>query len=362
MYKCDKCDYTFTRQSSLYYHLENDSCKKSKYECTYCHKGFTQKNSMYRHMKHSCRVKKEQDSKNDVLQKTVEVLIKENEDLKKRMIKENEDLKKRMTKMEKKSKAITTSGTMIDNHGVVNINNGNVDNRVVNNVTHNYIAAFGKEDMSQIDRDDIIKALKKGFKSTRHLTEVVHFNPKYPQFSNIKRTNFNMKNKIEYHDGVDWQITQNPHMIDDIYERKRDYIEENIEEFNNDLTKADIVRLHRWMGTADDDRKIQTIKDEIRELLYNKREVAKANEIALHVANTVNCESLLDSDVLIVPEISELSETLEISDGESSSSDKTELKTPRVTKEDKPSNVRKKIAPRNGRYRKVCKTRKFETC
>lgn len=143
--------------------------------------------------------------------------------------------------------------------------------------------AYGKEDMSQIDREDIIKALKTGFNSTKQLTEVIHFNPKYPHYSNIKRSNYNMKNKVMFHDGENWVTTSDPHMIDDLYNRKRDFIEENIDLYQDGLNKYDMVRLHRWLNVDDDDHRITRIKTGLREMLFNKKGIAERNEENLSV-------------------------------------------------------------------------------
>merc|ERR1711916_378127 len=67
-------------------------------------------------------------------------------------------------------------------------------------------------------------------------------------------------------------------MIDDLYNRKRDFIEENMEEYYDGLTPGDLARLHRWLNVEDDDRRITNIKDELRELLFNKKDISEQNE------------------------------------------------------------------------------------
>lgn len=183
--------------------------------------------------------------------------------------------------------------------------------------------------MEHISREDIIQALKTGFNSTKRLTEVVHFNSKYPTYSNIKRSNFNMKNKLMYHNGNDWVTTSDPHMIDDLYNRKRDFIEENIEHYQDGLTKGDMTRLDRWLNVEDDDRRIARIKDELRELLFNKKEISEMNEkqLGVEIIEDIDADTDLDTDL------------------------DEEIDTHKHLKVN--VNIKKKTAPRNGRHRKA---------
>jgi hypothetical protein len=257
-FECDNCEYIFGDLKGYNYHVDNKVCFGKKFFCEQCGKGFTKKNSMYRHSKKTC---KERDTSSG------------DSDIRKRLVKlerENDNLKKKVIKLEKSDRNmnVTTNNGMINN-GM--INNGTINNNIT-------IVAYGKEDMSYIDRDDIIRALKTGFNSTKHLTEVVHFNPKYPNYSNIKRNNYNMKNKIMYHDGRNWVTTSDPHMIDDLYNRKRDFIEENIEHYQDALTQGDMTRLQRWLDVNDDDQRITRIKTDLRDMLFNKKHVAEMNE------------------------------------------------------------------------------------
>jgi hypothetical protein len=322
--ECEKCGFIFKRNIGYQYHVTNNVCDDKSFFCEHCGKGFTTSNSMYRHTKHTCKDKKEETA-----------LV--SSDMKDFM-KDYQNLKNKVTKMEKVIKHGTTT---IFKDSTVNINNGTInDNRtlnVTNNTTNNQITivAYGQEDMTRIDRDDIIKALKTGFKSTKHLTEVVHFNPKYPEYANIKRTNFNMKNKYEYHDGKNWTITINPHMIDDLYERKRDYIEESIDDYYDDLTKGDIARLQRWLDTNDDDRRIQTVKNEIRELLYNKKDVETNEE----------SKEICDDGDETEGEAGDETEDIDSSD--------SFILINTQEKDDSKKPMKKRVAPRNGRKRKT---------
>jgi hypothetical protein len=281
---------------------------------------------MYRHMREFCKEKDKQTEDQEIKEQM------------KQLIQENKDLKQRMTKMEKSVKTSSKSSAETNiNNGTININNDN--RQVTNNIT---IVAYGKEDMSHIDREDIIKALKTGFNSTKHLTEVVHFNPKYPKYSNIKRSNFNMKNKLMYHNGNDWITTTNPHMIDDLYNRKRDFIEENMDEYYDSLTKGDMTRLQRWLNVEDHDQRISNIKDELRELLFNKKEVSEQNE---QTTTDIETDFTNSSSTTTIEELEELDDK--------SCDTYILIKASNVHTIKKKNNKKKiKSAPRNGKYKK----------
>lgn len=322
-YQCNACKRTFSRRENLDYHTENEACKTRCFQCEHCKKGFTSKNNMYRHMKHSCTEKNDQD-KFEILNDKFEKLAKEHN----KLAEENKFMKNKFVKLEKKP----TTNTKNINNGTINNN----DNRqVTNNIT---IVAYGKEDMSQIDREDIIRALKTGFNSTKQLTEAGHFNPKYPNYSNIKRSNFNMKNKVMYHNGNDWITTTNPHMIDDLYNQKRDFIEDYIDDNTDGLTQADMTRLQRWLNVEDNDRKITKIKDELRELLFNKKEVSETNEQKVGEARTDNKSDNKSIDMNIIEDIDD-----------DNSCDTIIL----IKAKHNPNPTKRCIAPKNGRLRKA---------
>ena len=351
-YQCDECSRTFARKRNLEYHITHGACKDANHPCKYCDKSFTTATSMYRHMKYYCLDKPDDVDETDDISDIDETDEKaELLERIKQLEKSNNELKEKCKKMENDSKSI-------------NINAGTINN-VTNNVT--MFVAYGHEDMNMIDSDDIISVLKTGFNSTKKLTEAIHFNPKYPQFSNIKRNNFNMKNKIMYHNGAKWITTSDPNMIDDLYNKKREFIEENFDDYRDKLTKYDIARLKRWLSVKDDDYRITRIKDELRELLFNNKNISEMNEkmlkeqslkVITDMNHDNNPERDLDNPEQDLDNLEQdldnleqelFEDILDVSDNLSNQNgdDPVLIDASNATK-----NV-KKIAPRNGRYRKT---------
>ncbi len=187
-YKCNKCNKVWIHKGSYNRHINRknpcldipnstnqkptstnqkqtktnqqlfNTCKMGiSNECEYCSKQFTHKNSLYRHIKHRCSVKIEQEIEEE---KSKQKIIIFEDSIK--------ELKEEVKILKKKSKSKKVINNIVNNIG-----------NTTNNIA---ITAFGEEDMDTLDDKDIIKALMRGFFSTAHLINEVHFNPKHPQF------------------------------------------------------------------------------------------------------------------------------------------------------------------------------------
>ena len=243
---CDSCEKQFKSRQNLSYHVEHGACKVLGYHCKYCNKGFTASPNMYVHMKDNCKVKKQDDIEKAQI---YERLLKLEE--------ENDELKKKVVTLEKNSQIPSkiTNNTQ-------NINNGIV--------AHINLIGYGKEDLSKINKKEIIKAIQSGFDSTIRLTETLHFNPKHPEYHNVYITNVKDKYAMMF-DGKDWNLTMKDELINKIYDDKKNYIEENLDDFIDSLSVSRKKALERWIATDDDDDRIIKIKNDIKLLLYNKR-------------------------------------------------------------------------------------------
>jgi len=300
-FSCEKCNRNFTTKQSLIYHCDNNACKITTYACKYCDKSYTTATSMYRHMRTSCDVKKAEETKRDEIYERLLKLEEENKKFaleNKKYALEIKELKTNTSRMEK---AIKNSN--ISNNNCVQVTNGNIN---INNGTINHftLIAHGHEDISKIDRTDLLKVFGSGFNSPLQLTETMHFNPKYPEFHNIYISS--MKNKYAMmYDGTEWTLVMKDDLIDKLYDNKRDYIEENLDEFLDSLTNSQQKALHRWMNAGDSHPYIQKIKNDIKLLMYNKRKMALDNRYqsidsdgCFEVSNINNYESMKEGYIL----------------------------------------------------------------
>ena len=258
-FECNICLKNFNRKAHLTYHVTNNICttaQNNANKCKLCKKGFTTATNMYRHMRSACNVKKDEDHKRDKIYERLLELEKKSE----KFEKENEKLKKEVVTLKK----TITNNSNITTNNIQNINNGIV-------TTINLIG-YGHEDLSKIDKNEIFKAINSGYKSAINLTETLHFNPKHPEYHNIYITNVKDKYAMIF-DGKEWNLTTKVELIETIYDDKKSYIEDNMDEFVMSLSKSKIDALKRWLDTDDSDIKISKIKDNIKLLLYNKRNI-----------------------------------------------------------------------------------------
>jgi len=266
---CSDCNKEFARKENLKYHIEKEVCKKEEidkgYKCKYCQNQFTTKNSMYRHMKHSCEARKIELERKEIYDRLVQLEL------------ENKNLKNNNKRKVRQTAQTVNNANNGTNNGTINanmINNGTINN--INNVkytTNIVLVGFGKEDYTKIAKKDLLKSFKSGFNSAVELLEIVHFNPKYPEFHNVYIPN--MKNKYAMcYDGSLWELAMKKNVVEQIYDDNKSYIDENKDEYGNLLSNPQKKSLQRWIDLDDTDgkhAKIKSIKENITLMLYNKK-------------------------------------------------------------------------------------------
>ena len=275
-FECDNCHQMFKRKENLEYHVKKSVCMQQKeeiFECKFCQKRFTTSTSMYRHMNHTCKIKKQDDiEKSQIYERLLRL-----EENNRNIVKENKQLKKEVDSLRKN----------VVNVSKITNNTQNINNGIV---AHINLIGYGKEDLSKIDKKEILKAMQSGFDSTIRLTETLHFNPKHPEYHNIYITNVKDKYAMMF-DGKDWNLTMKDELINKIYDDKKNYIEENLDDFIDSLSISRKKALDRWLTTEEDDDRINKVKNEIKLLLYNKRGLV----IEKHEENAMGSKKIVKS-------------------------------------------------------------------
>jgi len=293
---CDLCDKLFTRKESLDFHIENKVCADKMFQCSGCSNKFTSKAGLQRHKREFCRKNRdivdEKDNnkggnKNNIdvtvqlkkieqkiekkLEKKMEKIIKENAKNEKRLKEEIEARKL----LEEEIKKLTARGNNIvannenGNNNIVN-NNGTINN---NNVTNQYmLVEYGKEDITKISREEMLEAYRNGIDAALKLTQIIHFNPKYPENHNIYISNIKSIYASVYK-GDAWELMLKEDLIDKIFERKKDILENSFDDHKDSLVKSRLRAYNNWIDLDDDDETIKKIKKNINLLLYNKKNI-----------------------------------------------------------------------------------------
>lgn len=310
LYTCTGCGNNFKRKGNFLKHIEkNISCKNlvnltnmtntaninldtitcgsnnqeindNKIMCNYCSKIFTRKDSLCRHLKSRCKIKKQDDKQKEDIYQQLLAELGELKQLKKDYInlkKDNKNLRKDIAKL--KSQSSSGNNTTNNNSNNSSITNNQINNGVINNIN---IVAHGREDLSKIDRDTILKALKKGYHCVLEATELIHFNDKYPEYKNIYINNISQPYCMVYN-GQKWILKDRNEAINDLYSSKYYFVEENFEEFYGQLVGRQKEALKEFIDINDkeiNDKKmteaeintIRQIKYELKLLLYNKKD------------------------------------------------------------------------------------------
>ena len=306
---CDKCNKSFKRNSNLQYHILNNICtiaanKDKNYMCKFCKSYFSCQPSLSRHVNHFCKVKKNNDNQkniifNNLIKLEQEKLHKDDDNDKQnnfnnrltileeknnKLEGENKELKKELDELKKSiktdNKSIKTKKKSIITNN--NINNGTINN-TINNNNNIILVSYGNEDMAKIDKKEILKALGNGFFSSVKLTKTVHFNPKYPEYHNVFISNIKNRYAMMYSDGI-WELITKEKLINQIYEDKKAFIEENFEEFVDSLVPSRKKALQKWLEMDEEEKTIKDIKEQLKLLLYNYR---KLIENSAKIENTI---------------------------------------------------------------------------
>jgi hypothetical protein len=226
-------------------HYESPKINTQKeYMCTYCNKVFPTNSNMCRHIKSYCKVKKQDDTNKETI---YQQLLNEHLNIKNELI-------------EIKNKLSTNKTT---NKTTNNINNG-----TINNIQ---IVAHGKEDLSKIKEDVILQLVKRGWRSVPMFAKYLHCNDKFPEQKNIYINDINRKYCMVY-DGQEWLLKDKTETIDELYQTKYDFLEENFNTYYDQLEDYQQQSFKKFIKLHEEDAPfVRKIKEELKTLLYNKR-------------------------------------------------------------------------------------------
>ena len=224
---------------------------ENSYICEYCEKQFNFKQSYYRHMK-TCKIKKKEIENEN---KIVDML---NEQLK--------DKDKKIDELIKKSGTTNTTTNITYNQ----------QNNVSNNIK---LLGYRKTDISHLSDKDFINCISHSNFCIPHLIRKIHFDPNKPENHNIYISNIK-NNYAMIYDGDKWNLSNRDDLINEILEEKEIIIEEKLEEW---LEKGDrkypeiMKKFTRYLEKKEHDVVLDKIKDEIKLVLFNNRNIIKNN-------------------------------------------------------------------------------------
>jgi len=237
-YECDKCGKIFAHKNKYTIHVEkkfdcNRDINNHNLKCTCCDATFKNDKCLKKHLR-------SKNHKNTImLQEIVD------------------EIKELKSKIDNKP--------VIQNNTQINSNNNNINIQLV---------AFGYENLDESISDVICKKiLNKGFNSVQTLVEYVHFNEKFPQYHNCYISN-RRDNCAVIYDGNSWNLKNSKIIIDDLCMQKLSFLEEKYEELKDDLDIPTKKKFNKFLEEKDADCRQKIIKDDLKVILYNNKEIA----------------------------------------------------------------------------------------
>lgn len=225
------------------------SLKNKKHECKYCDKVFKHQSSLSKHIKYSCKHNKDED-----LKELARLL---NETIK--------DKDKELRKMQKQIDKLTNKLQIQNINNITQYNLTNVNN-AVNNV---YLLNYNKTDYSHLTERDYIRCINDCNHCIKTLIEKVHFNSEKPENMNIYISSIKGNYVMVYKDDS-WQIQNKKDQVDDLYNYNEDVLENWYDEYKEKYPHI-IQSFQRYLKNKDESDIINSVKEEILLMLYNKR-------------------------------------------------------------------------------------------
>lgn len=160
---------------------------------------------------------------------------------------------------------------------VVNVsaNNNNIINS--NNTVNIQLLAFGKENRSKLTQYEILKIMNKGFYSVPALLKAIHFDKDTPENHNIYAGS-HKQNVVDIYNGEKWVKANRKETIHNLFDDGRNFLLNKVEEFNDillsDVAKKMVNKFEYFDNDIDDyPIKKRDILNEISLLLYNERDI-----------------------------------------------------------------------------------------
>ena len=277
--------------------VSNFSSKKSeksennkKYKCNYCEKEYVHNQSLYKHNK-KCKEKIKEEEVKDSMDKLVKILNKQlkeqNNQLKKKdnqikyQLKEkNNQLKEKDNQLKKelykRDKQIKEQNKRIEELiKKAGINNSNITQNIQNNIK---LLAYKDTDISTITNKDIRSCMNHNNMCVPHLIKMIHLDPKKPENHNVYISN--LKNGyIMVYDGDKWDTLNREEIIEDMINNKECLIQDRVEDWLENGKNYPIImrKFERYLEKKEKDVVLNKIKEEIRLMLFNNRNMININ-------------------------------------------------------------------------------------
>jgi hypothetical protein len=257
------------------------------FPCSYCNKSYSSKSTLTRHLKENCKIKKNNDNEKENIFKLLLEKDKENKENKERIEKLEKQNKILMDKIDKLI-CLKENTKTINNNQVINNQSNTINN--LSNTNNIVMVNFGKEDLSIIDNkifiDRVIKKNINGVKIPDEVLKIIHFNPMYPQLSNIYISDINRDKCMVYENG-EWilsNVDNIPQIMDKICIFSNEQINTLKEKYPDNKQLQDRIKVIEKYNNMIDEDYLEELRDDIEE---NKDTIKRCENFKKNTQNTI---------------------------------------------------------------------------
>jgi hypothetical protein len=250
-YTCELCGKIFDHKGKYNQHLKRITpCNKSiltGHDCIFCNKSFTTKYIKIRH-ESFCKtpVQIATDDKITALEE------------------KNKKLEEKLQELEQMVK------NGVNPLQIINTNSNNVIN--IQNNTTIILNKYGHEDLSHITDAKLNSIFKKCFMSIPSFIKLKHFSKEKPENCNVYISNIKSQYALIYN-GEKWTITDKKKLLNELYDDNCEFLTGEYEEKKSKLDHATIQKFKRFLDSKDDDQTINDVKENIKQILYNEKDM-----------------------------------------------------------------------------------------
>ena len=230
----------------------NKMSTKGEYKCKFCEKILTYKQSYYRHLK-TCKEKQQEEEVKDSMIELVKILNK-------KLDEKDKEFKMELDKRDKQIDEL--------------IKKAGISNSTINVQNNIKLLSYSDTDRSHLTDKDILKCLKHSNFCIPYLIKKVHFDVNKPENHNVYISN--LKNKyVMMYDGNKWECKDREEQISNLMDDNEGIIEYKLEEWLEKGVKYPemMKKFNTYIEKKDNNKVINIIKDEIKLLLYNNRNI-----------------------------------------------------------------------------------------
>lgn len=304
LFKCPKCDITFTIKGNLDRHIikfckyKNEDIldiddnttiindKQNEIKCKYCGKEFTRKDSLKKHTDFRCKLNITSEVNKKQITELQNIINKLNinddnfkiadsvENIKKKIEEEKVIIDERyrsniLLKKKKKIKSVDIIKS-VDKKEIELINSNSING--IGSIKSLDLVDFGEENLNVFDDDNIIQIIEKGYYSIPEFIKLVHFSKNMSYNCNIYLSDVTSKN-ITIFDNNKWIDRDCDFIINELFENAKNFLSGRIKNITNNRNFANINTIIAEFRLITDDIENNLIKRnkillEIKNVIY----------------------------------------------------------------------------------------------